>query len=312
MVNCRRSGALLVDGLLVAGLSALAASSLPAPIHSQSVVPNFDHIVVIMMENHSLGQILGNPDAPFMNDLAANYPVATNYFGITHPSLPNYMAPTGGDTFFTTNCSIANGDCTAPAPNIADSIEASGRRWKAYMEDMPAPCFTGDNYPVSFQPPAYLEKHNPFIHFDNIRTNPARCSLIVPYAQLAADLDALPDFVWITPDMCDDMHDVCSPVGDVRLGDDWLRAETTRIQNSASCAPPQMCLIVVTFDEGSSAFDPPEDNHVYTVFVKPGPRPPDSNVLYNHYSLLSTIEASWGLPPLTVNDATATPMADMF
>ena len=289
----------------VAGVSLLigAAFLIPTPAHAD--VPPFDHIIVIMMENHSISQIVGNPDAPFLNSLTLDNPVAVNHFGITHPSLPNYMAVTGGDTFFTDNCSIAPPDCTTSALSIVDRIEASGRTWKAYMEDMPSPCFVGDNYP-------YAERHNPFIHFDNIRNDPVRCSNVVPYWQLAADLAALPNFVWITPNVCNDMHDVCFPVSEIQAGDDWLSREVPTIQNSPSCAAPQTCLIVITFDEGSFDFDPPEDNQIFTMFVKPGPRPPDSETPYDHYSLLRTIEDSWGLAPLTANDAAAIPMQDMF
>ncbi len=295
----------------VSGL--IAASLFGATSAHAALVPPFDHIIVIMMENHSISEIVGNPDALFLNGLTADNPVATNYFGITHPSLPNYMAAIGGDTFFASNCSIAAGGCTTPDPSLADRIEASGRTWKAYMEDMPSPCFVGNDYPVVGGPPAYVEKHNPFIHFDNIRNDPARCDKIVPYWQLTADLEALPNFVWITPNMCNGMHDRCSPdVTEVKAGDNWLSVEVPRIQNSASCALPQTCLIIITFDEGNSGLQPPEDNHIFTIFVKSGPRSPDSNTLYDHYSFLSTIEDSWGLAPLTVNDAVATLLADMF
>ena len=293
--------------VLTRAVCMLMSVGFPTSAAAQAGTPRFDHIIVIMMENHGLSEIIGNPDAPFMNGLTTANPVAANYFAVTHPSLPNYMAPTGGDTFFTRNCSIADGGCTTPALNIADRIEASGRTWAAYMEDMPSPCFVGDNYPVVGSPPAYREKHNPFIHFDDIRNDAARCNRIVPYTQLTADLPALPNFVWITPNMCNDMHDVCSPdLSEVKLGDNWLSTEVPRIQNSPSCAAPQTCLIVITFDEGGT------DDHLFTVFVKPGPRPPDSNVMYDHYSLLRTIEDSWGLATLTANDAAATPMADMF
>src|SRR5712692_7543465 len=241
-----------------AALSLLIGSGFLIPTPAHADVPPFDHIILIMMENHSISQIVGNPDAPFLNSLTLDNPVAANHFGITHPSLPNYMAVTGGDTFFTDNCSIELGGCTTSALSIVDRIEASGRTWKAYMEDMPSPCFVGDNYP-------YVEKHNPFIHFDNIRNDPIRCSNIVPYSQLAGDLAALPNFVWITPNLCNDMHDVCFPGGEIQAGDNWLSAEVPRIQNSPSCATPQTCLIVITFDEGNIEFDPPQDNHVFTI-----------------------------------------------
>jgi hypothetical protein len=287
--------------------------AMDARAQTAATVPSFDHIVVVMMENHSIGDIIDNPDAPYLNFLAATYPVALNYFGVTHPSLPNYMAPTGGDTFFTFNCSITEGGCTTGALSIVDRIEGSARTWKAYMEDAPSACFTGNNYPVFGAPPAYVEKHNPFLHYENIGNNPARCNRIVPYTDLTADLEALPNFVWITPNMCNDMHDACSgDLSDVATGDAWLSTEIPRLQNSPSCTGRQTCLIVIVFDEGSTSYAPPEDNHVYAVFVKPGPRSPDSNSLYDHYSLLRTIEESWALAPLTAKDAAATPMSDMF
>jgi hypothetical protein len=238
--------------------------------------------------------------------LTADNPVAANYFGITHPSLPNYMASTGGDTFFTTNCSIIAGGCTAPELSLVDRIEDSARTWKAYMEDMPSPCFVGDYS-------AYAERHNPFIHFDNVLNNPTRCNRIVPYSDLAEDLAVLPNFVWITPNLCNDMHDSCFPgIGEVEAGDNWLSTEVPRLQTSASCAPPQTCLIVIAFDEGNRHLVPPEDNHVFTIFLKQGPPTPSSSTPYDHYSLLRTIEDSWALAPLTVNDAGAIPMEDMF
>lgn len=309
MVSRSRMTALLLAAVALP----VAGFSLPAPAQDLPAVPNFDHIIVIMMENHSIGQIAGNPDAPYLNGLTADHPVAANYFGITHPSLPNYMTPTGGDTFFTTNCSITAGGCTTPALSIVDRIEDSARTWKGYMEDMPSACFVGNNYPLFGTAPAYMEKHNPFIHYENILNNPARCNNIVPYTDIAADLAALPNYVWITPNMCNDMHDPCSIVdSQVKTGDNWLSVEVPRIQSSPSCSGPQTCLIVITFDEGASDLEPPEDNHVLTIFIKPAVRTPDSNTRYDHYSLLRTIEDAWGLLPLTDNDSAATPMADMF
>jgi hypothetical protein len=280
---------------------------------AEAAVPNFDHIVVIMLENHSAFEIIGNSDAPYLNGLTARYPTAANFHGITHPSLPNYMAATGGDTFFSFNCRIALGGCTTPAPSIADGVEAADRTWKAYMEDMPSPCYTGDNYPVFGRAPAYTEKHNPFIHYEGIRNNPNRCNRIVPYSQLAGDLAALPHFVWITPNMCHDMHDVCdSTRSEIKVGDDWLSREVPPILASPSCAAPQRCLIVITFDEGKSDEPPPVDNHVFTIFLRDGARGPDSKARYDLYSLLRTIEDAWGIGALTLNDARATPMTDMF
>src|SRR5256884_9210037 len=128
-------GALL--GLAALGVVGVGAS--PAPAAAAGTVPAFNHIFTIVMENHSYGQIIGSGSAPYINSLAAKYGLATNYFAVAHPSLPNYLALTGGSTFgITSDCTT----CFVSAPNIAkDRVDASGRSWKAYMESMPRPCF---------------------------------------------------------------------------------------------------------------------------------------------------------------------------
>jgi acid phosphatase len=313
MLFMRTRATMLAMAATTVLLPMLAGSGRVTATPAAANVPRFDHIIVIIMENTSISQIVANPDAPFLNELMTSHTVARNYFGVVHPSLPNYMAITGGDPFFSNNCFIQDGDCTTPAPSIADRIEASGLSWKGYMEDMPSPCYVGDFHHVVGTSPAYREKHNPFIHYANLLDDPSRCERIVPYDHIADDLAALPNFVWITPNMCNDMHDGCRPsLNRIRQGDDWLSVELPRIQNSPSCSGAETCLIVVTFDEGAAGLEPPEDQHVLTIFLKPGPQTPDSNAVYDHYSLLRTIEAVWGLEPLTDNDRAASVMADMF
>jgi acid phosphatase len=136
-----------------AAFATLSGSSLLGTRRAEAAIPNFDHIVVIMLENHSDFEIIGNPDAPYLNALTVLYPSATDFHGVTHPSLPNYMAVTGGDTVFSDDCQIGSGECTTSAASIADGVEAAHRTWKAYMEDMPSPCYTGDNYPSLAQSP---------------------------------------------------------------------------------------------------------------------------------------------------------------
>src|SRR5207247_302578 len=164
--------------------------------------------------------------------------LATQYYAISHPSLPNYLAMTAGSTFgITSDCTT----CWVGATNLADQIEAGGRSWKAYLEGMPSACFVGDAYP-------YMQKHNPWIYYNDIRTNAARCSAhVVPFTQLGADLasGSVPSYVWITPNMCNDMHD-CS----IATGDSWLRSQVPAILNSA--AYRNGGVLVITWDEGKS------------------------------------------------------------
>ena len=264
----------------------------PSPL-----IPAFDHIFVVIMENHGYDEIIGSADAPYLNQLAAQCGLATNYTSVAHPSLPNYLALTGGDTFgVTTDCT----DCFQSVPNLAvDRIAASGRTWRAYMESMPSAGFVGDSYP-------YMQKHDPFVYYDNIRTDPAQFANVVPYTRLATDLATTattPNFGWITPNMLNDMHD-----GTVAQGDSWLQAAVPAILASPAFTT-RTSLLLITWDEN----DDSPGNQVATLVIAPGvPKGFQSRVPYTHYSLLRTIESAWNLPALTANDAAATPMTDFF
>ena len=277
---------------------------LPSTPTAVKALPNFDHIVIIVMENKKVDQIVNSPDAPYLNDLAAHYGSATQYYGITHPSLPNYLALTGGDTFgVTTDCT----DCFVNRENVVDEIKASGRSWKAYMESMPTPCFVGNAKP-------YVQKHNPFIYYDDVRNNPARCNNIVPLEELTTDLqqNALPNFVWITPNMCNNMHD-CP----IETGDAWLKNWVPEILASAAWQADSV--LFITFDESktedaSGCCTYAAGGRIATLVISPRVASGfKSDVAYSHYSLLRTIEEAWGLPFLGKAEcACTTTMSDFF
>src|SRR5436190_2561157 len=225
MLRNRRSGGVWL-GLLVGALLLTLPDVLhPAhPAAATGVVPAFDHIFIVVMENHAYNEIIGNTTAaPYTNSLANRYGLATNYVAVTHPSLPNYLALIGGSTFgITSDCT----SCRVNAPNlVADRVEQSGRTWKGYMESMPgtsSACSMVDAYP-------YVQKHDPFVYFDDIRNVAGECDKVVPYTALAADLASAattPNYVWITPNMCNDTHD-CS----INTGDTWLQNNVPAILN---------------------------------------------------------------------------------
>lgn len=276
----------------------------PTPALPPGAIPRFSHIFEIVLENKRYSSIIDNRSAPYLNSLARQYGLATNYYAIRHPSLPNYIALIGGSTAgITSDCTT----CFVNAPNLADQIEAAGRDWRAYMEGMPRPCFVGDQG-------RYQQKHNPFIYYDAIRQNPARCSRIVPFTQFAQDLAAntLPDYVWITPDMCNDTHD-CP----ISTGDAWLQTWMPKIL--ASPAWQQGGVLFITYDESAAAdrsgcCQKAAGGQVVTLVISPLGKPAyRSSVPYDHYSLLRTIEDSWGLPALGDAACPCTqPMADFF
>jgi hypothetical protein len=263
------------------------ATSAPAAAASAAgKIPNFDHIVLIVLENEYLQSVIGSAQMPNLNALAQKYVLLSNYSAVTHPSLPNYLALVSGSTQdITSDCN----DCFVNQPNLADEIETSGRTWKSYQESMPSACFIGNTG-------QYAQFTNPFIYFDSIRLDAARCERsIVPLTQLDTDLvaNALPNFVFIMPDKCDSGHD-CS----AETADGWLSNMVAKLQ--ASPALGQNSLIIVTFDEGVKRDTSIKTRgQVATLLISPLAQAGfnDSNA-YSHYSLLKTILVAWNLPDL--------------
>ena len=252
------------------------------------------------MENKTASRILGADDAPYLNSLAKDNALAANYHAVTRPSLPNYIALTSGTTAgITRNCGPAANSCQAEVRTVADEISSSGREWRMYAEGMPAPCQAEDSG-------RYAVKHNPFMYYPSVTNDRELCAHhVVPLNWLDEDLKtvrSLPDYVFISPDMCSSTHD-CP----VQAGDDWLSRQVPKILTSPAFSTKNS-LLVVTYDEGNGS-----SNRVLTVFAGPAARKGYvSETRYTHYSLLRTIEDAWGLDPLTDNDRNATGMAELL
>jgi hypothetical protein len=283
--------------LAAAPLGTAAQTRVPSV---EPALPSFSHVFVIVLENREYGDVIGNPALPYLNDLAQRYGLATASYAVSHPSLPNYLALTGGDTFgVTSDCT----NCFVKAPNLVDQLESAGKSWKAYMDGMPSPCFLGNKG-------QYAQKHNPFIYYDDVRTDAARCDKLVPFTNFADDLAAqtVPNFVWITPDQCHDLHSCPDAQGDA-----WLKTWVPQIL--ASSAWKQGGVLFITFDEGAtdaSCCGGSGGGHVATLVISPLGLPgAQSTTPLNHYGLLRTIEDAWGLPHLGAA-ANAAPMNDFF
>jgi hypothetical protein len=197
-----------VTALAAAGIAALVtvqiAGATGAP-DTPRVGGDLQHVFVIMLENHSQQSVIGDPNAPYITSLAQNYASADNYYGVTHPSEPNYVAMISGSNWWINNDNPAN---RFDHTNLVDELEAAHKTWGAYMEAMPADNKTADFWPSSGNP-LYASKHNPFVLFNDIRNDPARMANVKPYTDLAGDLakvSTTPDFVYIVPDQCNDMH----------------------------------------------------------------------------------------------------------
>jgi len=255
----------------------------------------FDRVFVVVFENKDRSDVLR---VPYFAELAKRGEQFPRFVGETHPSQPNYLAMVGGDTF-------VRGDepRDIAATNLADLLEGAGMSWTSYQEGLPEPCFTG-KAAGSSDDGKYTRAHNPFISFDDIRTNPERCARIVDGERLDADIAAgtLPTFALYAPNKNHDSHD--KPLSYAAR---WFRGFL-----EPKLADPRFMdgtLVVVTFDESEDKSDDPKTSPIYTVLlgsmITPGTT---DRARYDHYSLLRTIEDTLGIGTLGRHDATATPI----
>ena len=280
---------LLVSFLPACAQTAAQAHNTPTP--SESATPSASpssspspapstHVFVIVMENRSFDQAIAGG---YTAQLAAQFAAATDYHGVSHPSLPNYLALTSGSTWGITD----DGYHPIPAGGIGTQLDAAGIPWRAYMEGMGASCMTDGN--------GYALKHNPFPYYGN-----ACPPQVVPFTQFDGDMaGSVPRFVWITPDLCHDGHD-CSTA----IADQWLSQTVPKIL--ATSAWQQNGLLLITWDEGEDSA-----NHVLTLVIRPNPLVHTSSNPYDHYSLLATIEDRLGVPRLGMA-ANANAMTDLL
>jgi hypothetical protein len=350
----------LVTLALVAAPAPSWAGKTPAPLEG---IPRFQHVAVIVLENEDYDATFG-PGSPahYLSSLVPQGVLATDYYATGHVSLDNYIAMTSGlaaNPLTSSDCETVNfwtcvqaqdrsptADPSAPT-NVADQLEATGRSWKEYADGTFAPCvhapydpsdpetdpYQGDGAsPGPDAGPNYADRHNPFIYYDDIVGNDARCKAhVVPYTQLATDLSSksLPSFSFITPDTCNDGHD--SPCGDksgrpggLATADAWL---SQNVPPLLSYLQKHDGLLVITLDEADPAnpaswngccHGGPGGGHGFG--GKIGLLALGSNVRagqqvstqYDHASLLRTIEDAFGITTYLNNAASSSAMADLF
>lgn len=290
--------------LAILAMTLTTASS--APVAAATERPKIDHIVVVTLENTTAEEILvkKKDQAPFLNGLIAKGAQLDAMFGIDHASLPNYLAMISGHA----STAETRADCFVFScvyepgldETVVDQIEAKGLTWKGYMDGMDRPCLHSEEGRVEKYRKGYATRHNPFLYFAGIVRNQTRCETHdVPIGQLALDTAAgpLPNLSFIVPDTCHDAHD-CS----LGQADTWIKENVGPL-----VARPEIRdhgLIVFTFDEAENndqrgCCNNSRGGRIATWLVGTGITPGvHSAVPYNHYSLLRTIEDTFGLPCL--------------
>lgn len=243
-------------------------------------MPRYDHIFVIIEENHTFDEVIGNPAAPHLNRLAQAYGLATESFGVVHPSEGNYVAMVGGNSFAIHDddaywCKPGDKDKACPhaavsdypahtrdAPNIAQQLDAAGLSWKGYFEDIPAAGSPLDR--SAGRPKAlYAAKHNGFMNFKSVQDDPRRAEKIVGFDSLERDIarGTLPNFAHIVPNQCDDMHGMegdgvdaecegSNQPGLIGRADRAVGRIVGELMNTPMWKGAGNAAIVITFDEG--------------------------------------------------------------
>ncbi len=233
-------------------------------------VPSFGNVFLVMEENHSYSSVIGSSSMPYLNSLAQEYGLATQYFANTHPSIGNYFELTTGQII--TNDDSFSGPVSAD--NVVRHLIAAGVTWKSYAESLPSVGYTGgDVYP-------YVKHHNPFTYFTDVINSQNQLSNLVPFTQFPVDLEnnQLPQFSYIAPNMLDDAHD-----GTLAQADSWLQTNIKPLIASATFQTNG--LLVIVFDESFDNDTEHGGGHVAAVIISPlAKKAYQSTTLYQHQS----------------------------
>ncbi len=310
-------------GTCPSGTSCGTMNGLPV-CKTSTGIPILSHVFVIVMENTSQSTLASSTNTPYLHSLFSTYASASDYHGVAHPSLPNYLVMTSGEdvssvacdcsplagtactTGFGGNCNQFSSNCGCPqtAMHLGDQLEAAGLTWKDYGEDMGTPCNTT-------AAGSYAPKHVPFLYYTNVQSDMPRCTAhVVPYTQFAGDLATAPNYSLIAPNLTNDMHDpVGGGAGNLANGDAWLMANVPPILASSAYTNGGLLVIVWDEDDLSGLFAP--DDPIPMIVMSPYAKHGGfvSSVHADHHSLLGTIEDGLGLPRLVPG---ATALADYF
>jgi hypothetical protein len=247
-------------------------------------------VFIILMENHNWSSIKASASAPYINTVLL--PMASHaeqYFNPPglHPSLPNYIWLEAGGNFGISDDLDPSAHPLTSTDHLVTQLTGAGVSWKTYQEDI-----SGAACPLTAVD-SYRPKHNPFVYFtdvtDNLNANSPTCITHVrPYSELATDLQTnnVARYVFITPNLCDDMHDSCGPLSNsIKQGDTWLANEVPNILNSNAYRTGG--LLLITWDEGAGGSDGPIGMIALSPFAKGNYQ---NSIHYTHSSTLKTLE----------------------
>lgn len=260
--------------------------------------PQFGHVVLVVEENHSYSEIIGNSAMPYLNSLASQYGLATQYFANAHPSIGNYFMLTTGQ--IVTNDDTFTG--TVSVDNLARDLIASGKTWKSYAESIPSVGYTGgDSYP-------YAKRHNPLAYFTDVVNSGTEVQNLVSFSQFNSDLTnhQLPNFSFLVPNLLNDGHD-----GPLQLADAWLQQNLAPLISSSTFQNDG--LLIIIFDEAENSDSIHGGGHVAALIISPKAKQGfQSTTLYQHQSILRLVLHGLAVPTYPGAASTAPEMGEFF
>jgi hypothetical protein len=279
-------------------LSSAGGPRPPAPPVPSGSVPEFGHVVLVVEENHSYSEVVGNSAMPYLNSLASQYGLATQYFANTHPSIGDYFMLTTGQ-LVTRDDGFTD---TVGVDNIVRQLIAAGKTWKSYAESIPSTGYTGnDSYP-------YSKRHNPFAYFIDVVNSSTQSNNLVSLSQFHSDLSngQLPNFSFLVPNLLDDAHD-----GSLQLADAWLQSNIAPLISSPAFQKDG--LLIITFDEAEINDSTHGGGRIAAFIISPKARQGyRSTALYQHQSTLRLILRGLGIQTYPAAASTAPEMSEFF
>ncbi|HZS27042.1 MAG TPA: alkaline phosphatase family protein [Candidatus Angelobacter sp.] len=275
----------------------------------QAQIPSANHVVIVVEENQSYSAVIGSSSMPYLNSLAAQNGLATEYFANAHPSIGNYFMLTAGQ-LVTNNDSLSS---TVNVDNIVRHLLTAGKTWKSYAESLPSVGYTGgDRYP-------YARHHNPFSFFSDVVNSNVQKLNLVPFTQFAADLASgqLPDYSFVIPNLNHDDHDCptgptgCTVAQKLATADAWLKTNIGPLLTNPEFE--QSGMLIIVFDEALTSDTTHGGGHVAAVVVGPKVKKGfRSAALYQHQNVLRTTLDALGVKSYPGSAATAADMPDLF
>lgn len=258
---------------------------------SEQTQPGPDHIIIVVEENHSFDQIVGSPDAPYINSLIDEGLLFTDSHGVAHPSQPNYIALFSGSTQGVINDRCLEDDTPYSTPNLGHELLSHGYTFAGYSETMPENGFTGCGKGKSVYPKGsslYARKHNPWVDWQGNTPTGLPASTNLTFQDFPTDFSKLPTLAFVVPNEDNEMHNGPDSLS-IKRADDWLKEN---MDGYVQWAKEHNSLFILTYDED----DFTTDNRISTVFVGPMVKSGKFDSRINHYNVLRTIEKLYGLP----------------